>query len=107
MFSWTHNVAAPTGQVRFGIDWQIVKPNGTVISGTENPILSSVPARYASQQVDLTTPIAGTNVSNGDLVVCRLWRDGKNTQDTFTGSAFLLGGQLFFQSDSFGASAAP
>jgi hypothetical protein len=107
MFGWTHNVAAPTGSVRYGIDWQVIKPNGTIVSGAVTGILSSVPPRYGLKNVVLGSVIPGANVSNGDAIVLRLYREGKGTGDTFTGSAFITGAQLIYESDSFGAVTAP
>jgi len=100
---WSHIIAAPSGDVTWGIEYSVSKGHsvGAFPTTTLLTLTQTAGAQYTHHiiEVSSTDAIASTNVEPDSLVLLRIYRDPTVTTDTFANDAYLLQVDLHYQSD--------
>lgn len=92
---WAHNVASPSGSVKWNIEYSIARGYavGTFGASTTLSTTQEAPAQYVHQITDDDDMvIAGTNpeLVPDAVIMGRVYRDPGDGADTFSDDAFLL-----------------
>lgn len=114
---WSSTTAAGTNRVRWVLYYQWVNFGDNYVSSTSTYVYGT--ALADNDAVSLTayqhtiTPmnpngvanagISGTDKKISSVLMCRLYRDGSNGADNFSGSAYLLSVDFHYEIDSFGS----
>lgn len=102
---WTHNNASPTGAVKWNLDYSIAKGYGTEIfaAPTTLSVVSSAGAQYTHHITDDDEmAITSGSFEPDSLILCRLYRDPTDSEDTFSADAFLLQVDMHYEVAAFG-----
>ena len=92
---WTHNHVAPTGNVKWNIDFSYAKgySQETFPATTTLSTIQNVDARYSHQITnddDMVVSSTLHNLEPDGLLVGRIWRDSTDVDDTTNANAFLM-----------------
>lgn len=89
---------------RWGLEYEW-QDNGDTFAGTTTDYIAVAGSGTAKKaQISDFTYISGAGISAlGSVLVCRIFRDGGNGADGFTGDAFLLGFDIHIECDSLGS----
>jgi hypothetical protein len=101
-FHWSPGNSTNTGTVRWGIEYIWAGVNGTFNSSvTEYYEQAADGTAYKHFQL-VSTPFPGEDAVPNMRFLIRLFRDGGHVNDTFTGDAFLIGVDFYYQVNKFG-----
>ncbi|MEI7503846.1 MAG: hypothetical protein WCJ61_11235 [Paludibacter sp.] len=114
---WSSTSAAGTNRVRWVLYYQwvnfgdnYVSNSSTFVYGTElatNDAISLTAYQHTITPMNpsgvVGTGIVGTDKKISSVLMCRLYRDGANAADNFSGNAFLLSVDFHYEIDSFGS----
>lgn len=91
---WAHNQAAPSGNVKWQIEYTIAKGYGagTLAASTTLSTVQAAPAQYVHEITDDDDmPLASiTEIEPDTVILARVFRDPADGADTFEADAFLL-----------------
>jgi hypothetical protein len=92
-----------TGVCRWGLEYTVADING-VFGATTTVYAEQAGAGVANMNQIVSFPsIAMTDKNASAIMVCRLFRDASNGNDTFSGTAFGLSFDLHYQIDKDGS----
>ena len=96
---WTHNQAAPSGDVVWNIDYSYAKgygagafPAPTTLSTT-----STAAAQYVHVITDDDDMPVDVSVEPDAVLLCRIYRDPTDVADTFAADAFLVNVDMHYE----------
>lgn len=92
-----------TGTVRFGLEYAWVNFNENATGTTTIYAASAAPGTIGSHRIIAFPAIPGAGKKHGSYFCMRLFRDGTNAADTFTGGAFVPQFGLHYQIDAHGS----
>lgn len=101
---WSHNIAVPSGDVKWQIDYTIVKgygvsqyPAPTTITTTQ-----TAGAQYTHQITDDDDmPVSG-EIEPDSVLIGRIYRDPTDSADTFEDDAFLIQADIHYERTRLG-----
>ena len=100
---WSHIVAAPTGNVKWGVEYTLSKGHqvGTFGATTTVYIVQTTGIQYTHHigEVSDADSIPFANVEPDTIVSLRVFRDPADAEDTFEADAYLYAVDLHYQSD--------
>jgi hypothetical protein len=98
---WSHNAAAPSGDVVWKLDYTLAKGFGlgTFPVPTTITLQQTAGAQYEHHIIEDPTGIPAGNLDADTVLLCRLYRDPADGNDTFEDDAFLLEFDFHFISD--------
>ena len=99
---WTP-FTADTGDVEWSLEYTIANINGTFGNTTDVKCVDAGDGTIAKHQVCAFATISGTGLTISHMILCRLYRDGGNGNDDFSGDAGLLEFDLHFEKDTIGS----
>ena len=105
---WSQNVASPSGNVKWQIDYSMAKGYG--VSAFPAPTTLSVVQACPTQYYHMITdddemPLADiTELEPDTLILGRIYRDPTDAEDTSTDDAFLIQIDMHYQRDKLGTS---
>ena len=112
---WSHTVTSPTGALKWNVDWTLARgyevgtfnTGTTTSSGTMSVVHTpnALPYVHHITDDDSMTITAQTELEPDSVVLCRLYRDSGDAQDTFSGDAFLINVDVHYQRDKLGTAA--
>jgi hypothetical protein len=94
---------ANTGNIRWGVEWTVSGINGTFGAATTSYITQAGAGIVSHHQAVTIVTIPGTGRKISDVVCFRVFRDGANAADTFTGNAFLHRIAIHYICDTVGS----
>lgn len=101
---WTHNQASPSGDVKWQLDYSYADGYGT--AAFPAPTTVSVTQTTGSQYVHMITDddeMEFTSDFEPDgQILCRLYRDPTDAEDTFGSDAFLIGIDMHYRLGQLG-----
>lgn len=92
-----------TGNIRWGLEYSIASKDEAYPTSTTIYITQAGSGTVNQHQIIAFADISGTGVGITDVIAFRLFRDGTNGADTFTGNAFLLSCGIHYESDTLGS----
>jgi len=92
-----------TGDVDWILEYTIVNIGGTFGNTTTIHMLDTADGVIDKHQISVGDAIDGSGLGISHMIVCRLYRDGGEGDDDFTGDASLLEFDLHFQIDTMGS----
>ena len=103
---WTANAASPSGNVKWNVEWTLSKGYGAD-SYPASAVVSTVQAVGAQYDHMITDdddmPLSGTGDFEPDAVlVCRIFRDSSDAEDTSPDDAFLINVDVHYERDKIG-----
>lgn len=110
---FSHSTASPaSGAVKWNVDWTLARgyqagtfnTGTTTSSGTMSVVTTVNTEPYVHHITDddsMTIP-AQTELEPDSVLLCRLYRDAGDAQDTFAGNAFLINIDSHYQKDKVG-----
>lgn len=113
---WAPTTDATTNRVEWVLEYQWVNLGGTYAATTADQISGYLvvgdvgsPTETISAREHTITPmgsggITGLDKNISSVLMCRLYRNGTGSNDTYTSSAALLSLDLHYEIDSFGSS---
>lgn len=103
---WTHKVASPSGNVKWFIDYSVAKGYSTGTFGAPNTLSSIQEA--GAQYTHHITPDDDMTVTESlepdTLLLCRIYRNPADGDDTFADDAMLVNIDLHYQIGQTGTS---
>ena len=98
---WAHNIAAPSGDVVWQIDYTIAKgfDQETFSAPTTLTIQQTAGPQYTHQIIESSTAIPAADIEADAVVLMRIYRDSAHGNDTFANDAFLIQSDLHYESD--------
>jgi hypothetical protein len=91
---WSHNIAVPSGDVAWQIDYSVSKGHsgGTFPAPTTISLVETAGAQYTHQIIETSegNAIPSTNLEPDSIIMMRIYRDPADGADTFENDAFLL-----------------
>jgi hypothetical protein len=107
---WSAKAAPGTNRVLWKFEYQWVNHTGTFSNTTKSTLtgytLAGTAGRSVAAYEHVITPlgfIAGTDKTISSMLVCRLSRMTKDSNDNFANNAFLISFDVHFEIDSFGS----
>ena len=98
---WSHIIASPTGSVRWNLDYSFARGFGYEAFPAANTItLTQAAGTQYNHHIIESSAIAGTNLEPDTLILCRIWRDPADVNDTFTNDAFFIRADAHIQVDN-------
>lgn len=93
-FHWTHNIAEPSGSVKWQLELTAARCMGAGAFPAAQTIsaVSAAPAQYVHTEANhVELPADFASILEPDtMLLCRVFRDPTDVQDTFANDAFLL-----------------
>lgn len=103
---WSPGVSTDTGSVVWKLDYSIanpvVAPGNTFPAPTTLSVTQAAAGAYA-HQIAAWPAIDATGYRESCVLMCRVYRDGSNEADTFTGAAWGLSLDFHHQVSGFGS----
>lgn len=101
---WTHNNAAPTGNVKWNLGYQYAHGYSRQNFSGTTTVLSTVMAAGAtlSHMITPDDMVLPNNMEVDGMLICRLWRNPNDAQDTFPTDAFLIGVDMHYELGQIG-----
>lgn len=110
---YSHTTASPaSGDVKWNIDWTLARgyqagtfnTGTTTSSGTMSVVqtVNTEPYVHHITSDDAMTIAGQTELEPDSLILCRLYRNSGDAEDTFTGNAFLINIDCHYQRDKVG-----
>ena len=100
---WSHIIAAPSGDIKWGIEYSVAKGHqvGTYPTTTTVYKVQEAGAQYTHHIAEVSDgdSIPATNVEPDSVVLMRVFRDPSDVDDTFADNAYLIAIDLHYQSD--------
>lgn len=92
---WTHNTSVPSGNMKWNIEYSLAKGYGQGTFSTTQTLstIQTAGAQYThhiTNDDDMTIVSTGGEVEPDSILLCRIYRNSSDAQDTFNGDAFLL-----------------
>jgi hypothetical protein len=109
---WSSATAAGTSRVKWNMEYQWINHMGVFDPAVGATITGSAVAPNSSTRellayehiiTPIGTGISGTSMQISSILMCRIYRDGNNAIDTFTGSAAILSIDFHYEIDAFGS----
>lgn len=97
---WTHNQASPTGDVKWFIDYSFARGYGldTFPAPTTLSYVQTAGAQYTHHITDDDSmAVNEANLEPDGQLICRLYRDPADAEDTFAADAFVIGVDMHYQ----------
>jgi len=101
---WTHNVASPSGNVKWFIDYAVAKGYGAG-SFPAPTTLNTVQAAGAQYEHHITNDddmVVTEDLEPDTLLICRVYRTPGDAEDTFANDAFLVNIDCHYQIGQIG-----
>ena len=103
---WATNAASPTGNVKWNIEWAIAKGYGVDAYPTSTTVstVQAVGAQYdhlITDDDDMQVPATG-DMEPDAVLLCRIFRDSSDVEDTSPDNAFLVHVDLHYERDKIG-----
>ena len=92
-----------TGVVEWQLEYFWVNIDGTAGNTTILSLTDAGDGTAYKHQVASWSAISGTGKTVSSMLMCRIFRDGGNGSDTFTGDALLLEIDFHYQIDTMGS----
>lgn len=98
---WAHNVASPTGDVVWQIDYSIAKGFSQEVFPAPTTIVAQQTAgtQYYHHIIESSTTIPAASLEPDAVVLMRIYRDSGHGSDNFEDDAFLIQADLHYESD--------
>lgn len=105
---WTTKTGTPTTtNVVWRLEYTIMKAGGnfgsTLTTTTSTVVTETAPSGVGQHLITSLGEISGNEIGISTFIVCRLYRNGLDTNDTFTESAGLLGFDIHYEKDTQGS----
>lgn len=103
---WAHNQAAPSGNVKWQLEYTIAKGYGagTYGSSVTMSTVQAAPAQYVHAITDdddmVINPI--TEIEPDTVLICRIFRDPADAADTFEADAMLIHVDMHYERSTIG-----
>lgn len=94
-----------TGNCRWGLEYTVVNPAGTFPATDTQYVAVAGSGTVNAHQLNNIYQITGTGLKIGAVLVFRIFRDGTNGADTFTGNAFVHSIGVHYECDTLGSRA--
>ncbi len=92
-----------TGNIRWGLEYTVANVNSTFGATTTVYAVQAGAGVVNRHQILNIVTISGTGLTAGAVIMFRIFRDGANAADTFTGNAFLLRCAVHYECDKIGS----
>ena len=92
-----------TGNCRWGVEWTIANINGVFGASTTTYAVQAGAGVINTHQIVDVVAISGTGRKISDVIYFRVFRDGNNAADTFTGNSFLHRIAIHYMCDTVGS----
>ena len=101
---WTHNNASPTGDVKWNLDYTYAHgyEAGVYAAPTTVSVVQTAGVQYAHHITNDDEMIFTDAFEPDGQILCRLYRDPTDTEDTFGTDAFLIGIDLHYRMGQMG-----
>lgn len=103
---WTHNQGAPSGDVKWQLEYTIARGYGAGTYGSSITVatVQTAPAQYVHAITDdddmVIDPI--TEIEPDTVLVCRIFRDPTDVEDTFEADAMLIHVDMHYERSTIG-----
>lgn len=91
------------GNIRWGVEWMIANVNGDFTAVATSYVAATTAGVALRHQIADLVTISGTNRKISDVLHFRVFRDGTNGADTFTGNVFLSRIAVHYECDMVGS----
>lgn len=98
---WSHIVAAPSGNVKWSLEYTIAKGYGTTAFAAPTTLTTTQTAgaqyvHHITNDDDMTITTS-TNLEPDAIIICRLYRDPADAADTFANDAYVFSVDAHYQ----------
>lgn len=100
---WTHNNASPSGNVKWNVEYSYAHGYGagTYGASTTLSVVQAAGAQYTHHITDDDEMSVVADMEPDGQLICRIYRDPTDVQDTFGTDAFLIGVDLHYAVGQF------
>ena len=101
---WTHNQAAPSGDVKWFLDYSYSDgySNGIFPAPTTLSVVQTAGAQYTHHITDDDSMVVTESMEPDGVLICRLYRDPADVEDTFEADAFIVEIDMHYERDKIG-----
>lgn len=102
---WTHNIAIPSGNVKWQIDYSYAKgyENGIFVAPTTLSTVNAAGAQYAHHITADDDMQMTAEMEPDSMIIARIYRDPTDAEDTFGFDAFLVGVDMHYMRVAHGS----
>lgn len=96
---WSHNQASPSGNVKWFIDYSYSHgyEAGTFGAPTTLSVVDAAGVQYAHHITDDDSMTVTADMEPDGQLICRIYRNPADGEDTFAADAFLIGVDMHYQ----------
>ena len=101
---WTHNQAAPSGDVKWFLDYSYSDgySNGVFPAPTTLSTVQTAGPQYTHHITDDDEMVVTESMEPDGVLLCRLYRDPGDVEDTFENDAFIVEIDMHYERDKIG-----
>lgn len=101
---WTHNNASPSGDVKWLLDYTYSHgySAGTFPAPTTLSVVQTAGAQYTHHITDDDSMVVTDSMEPDGVMLCRLYRDPADVEDTFEDDAFIIEVDMHYLRDKIG-----
>jgi len=103
---WSHIIGSPSGDVKWGIEYSVARGYevGVYPASTTLTTVHTAGAQYTHHITDDDdmTVTSGVEIEPDSVIICRVFRDSSDVEDTFANDAYLFQIDMHYQRGSVG-----